>query len=678
MKFSIIDHKGNTRIFEIPDNDFYDLNNDFRLPGGNYFPEDISKLSQDIEYKRTTPYSDGEPIKLKKGTDNSPYPIDALFVPLLDILANKKENEFALPNKIMLEHIGKIMCRSYSSFEDMMNTYFSFGTLADAASFMEEKYLTGPSEDAQSAINALKKAFHEDSRFRGRVPGICDELALTYLYREEMAGKSAELPKIEEYASNFQLAPVVKMVNNGMPVAYIAMLYTSFPLRELTILADNPRYAQTTAQLLYKAEKSGNQGYKRAAFWIAGHVNTNESLIETICRKCDNLRIEKDDSVEAVETKIRNMKSMKNVEKLEEAYKKPGFKFEDVRCELKNVGEKVEVGQNVAYIMLPTDPRQVDLGNATSCCQTLNEAGESAMMHGLLNPRAGFWALEDKHSGKIKAQAEIWELNENTLVFDNIETANDADLHLYMTTLREWCKFSDYPNIIMGSGYNALSSCQLNAFKQLGPVEPPVTAYELYVMSYEENGLGKVLKSEEDAAKKLESGKITYYDYVYCDSCPDEGAPNKQGLQLKENGVLEPAFAKNDLSAHKASFYSFASAHSMTIESMNKLLCSNNIFAPHDSLGYAKFNSRDNERRENYNINYTYALHFFNENDREDALDYLDEQDFPWEIDDNGDLLVTEDALIQLDDLGEYDFEERSLEFAQEEDDVYDEDYVEQ
>ena len=83
------------------------------------------------------------------------------------------------------------------------------------------------------------------------------------------------------------------------------------------------------------------------------------------------------------------------------------IKISDCICNIpKNT---VELGHYRAEMMDGDDPRQVILGYETSCCKHYGDAGETAMLYGLINPNAGFFVIEDKATGKILAQAETWE-----------------------------------------------------------------------------------------------------------------------------------------------------------------------------------------------------------------------------------------------------------------------------
>ncbi len=516
----------------------------------NGVPKDLQEIIEKTSAKLA--YGNNEPRRLVTHTNRrnelNAGPAD-YFIAALSYEALQKRHSFEFPNVIALDRLIKIFHRSLDQFEEVMDSYFSLGTLPKATAIVEQ----ADHLKWQEYQKELSGYFAENDRFNGRVPRICDDLALAYLYRYAQADNRDGLPELKEYAQRFHLANVKAMVDAGLPIAQVAMIYTTFSMEKTTQIAANPRTAQAIAQMLYKAERDGEKKFLDAAKWLSEHLNTNEEMIEKLYKKAENISLEPTDTIAALETKLLNTKAENEIKRIEKRYKKPGFKFKDVTCELKNVGQISEFERYRAYIMEPDDERQVLLGfNAdmsVNSCQRLDDAGESAMMHGLLNPRAGFFIIEDKNSGYIKAQAECWELDEDTLIFDNMEFMNDAEVELYRGILKQWLTDSDYKNVRMGTGYNELVYGR-NNFRNAGPARPPVTPYECYVISYEEGSEAPILKSEEDAKEKLEKGEITYFDYVYSDSC-DHGT----SVWLKEDGKLEPYFAQIRISKRDFSVF---------------------------------------------------------------------------------------------------------------------------
>lgn len=77
----------------------------------------------------------------------------------------------------------------------------------------------------------------------------------------------------------------------------------------------------------------------------------------------------------------------------------------------------------------PFDPQAAVLGKLTSCCQTLGDQGASPAIHGITNPRGGFYVLcEKKGIDKkelIVAQCWAWRGQDESMVFDSIESQLD-------------------------------------------------------------------------------------------------------------------------------------------------------------------------------------------------------------------------------------------------------------
>ncbi len=384
-------------------------------------------------------------------------------------------------------------------------------------------------EDIQRNQSILEELFQRDKRFHGRIPNIVNHIAFVYTMFEKT--KTQDFSH-KDFVDRFNLRAAKYMRDTNIPENDRVLFYLTFTPDECISLADNPNIAFYTADLLYDAYFKDNKKALKTASWIVNHIETNDSLIHKLCKNYDDIDLQDTTTVDGLKAELDKLDSLPEIKRLEKRYKKPGFKFKNVVCELKDVNVQTVDDKYTAYIMDATDVRQVTLGQSTFCCQKLDDAGESAMMHGLLNPKAGFFIIEDKRTKEIKAQAEIWEDNENTLVFDNIEFANDADISVYTSILAKYLQNSSYKTVIMGAGYNGLT--QYANFQSAGPRKPSVTPYEVYVISYEEGSEAPIFESEEEARKALESGEVTYFDYVYCDSENESYYMKKDGIVCKE------------------------------------------------------------------------------------------------------------------------------------------------
>lgn len=376
-------------------------------------------------------------------------------------------------------------------------------------------------------LEAVEKAFRESRRFHGRIPQIADVIA--------SVSDRYGIP-VETLVDAFDIPLIKRMRDFGLPDAEVVLLYGMIPKPFLEKMVPeegaDKEMLRKMASLLSKGTLNDNEKAFAAAMWVAAHSESDRGLLLKIMDNPGKFKVTKNTKVEAVKTQEISVDALDEIKRIEKAYKKPGFKFSECVCNMKM--NSAETDKYRAYILEGDDPRQVMLGYETNCCQHLGDAGETAMMHGLLNPKAGFFVIVNKDTGKLRAQAEVWESDEETVVFDNIEFADDTEIDQYKEVLGEWLLTSGYKNAYMGCGYNAMGREQ---FEEVDPIIPPVTARELYVMSYEEDAEipeflertaeGKIpedtdknllkLKSEKEASRLLSEKRIDYYDYVYSD-----------------------------------------------------------------------------------------------------------------------------------------------------------------
>lgn len=418
----------------------------------------------------------------------------------------------------------KVACKIYEKDKDIfrnsfLDNYKEIGNLNCYGSIIKPEVI----HKIEEAEAELSERFKE--KFRGRTPQVIHGLAVaSYLYRIP-EDDIVDLFNVQAMRESLQhLAPVeATILYAGVKNINAPNIFSS----------DASKYAVRCFcfSLLGKGEC-----YQRAGEWIATHPQTNDKLLKKIAKKANELDIKSDSTVEAISVQLGNLSSESEVTKIEKAYKKTGFKFRNCVFDLKFTD--VSYDRYRMEILRPGDTRMVYLGDFTHCCQKLYDVGESAMMHGLLNPKAGFFCMTDERTGRVVAQAEIWEKenDSDTLVFDNIEFANDAEIGLYRKALGAWLQETPYKNVYMGCGYNDM--LYTGQFRQVGSITPWVTPYEVYVISHEQESEAPVFKNVEEAAKALEEGRVTYFDYVYCDS-------ERESVVMKENGIVEPYFTED-------------------------------------------------------------------------------------------------------------------------------------
>ncbi len=344
-----------------------------------------------------------------------------------------------------------------------------------------------------------------------KAPAIINEI-------NQACEESPDIPD-DNFVNKFNIKAVKALRDKGISDTLIPHLYVEYdPNLCNRMLNGDKEIIESVGRNIAQYHKTNTQNYKVLADWSVEHIRTSKDTIKKLEKNIAKIKLNKNTSVKQLENDLKKLNGAKKVKELEKRYKDTGFVFDKITCELKDKERYIEDDKYRAYIMSEKDNRQVLLGDYTNCCQKIDDTGESAMMHGLIHPKAGFWCVEDKSTGTIKAQAECWELNEDTLVFDNIEFANDADIVFYRDIIGKWLTETSYSTVIMGNGYNEFYSKYPTIFPQAGSVTPPVCPYEIYVISHEHESSAPVLTDKEEARRRLENGECTYYDYVYCDS----------------------------------------------------------------------------------------------------------------------------------------------------------------
>ena len=345
-----------------------------------------------------------------------------------------------------VRHIMQAAHDGRNAVTNRLANYEAFGFL-DVGGMVDSDKRSGVSE-------AFEKAF-------GRAPRISDSIAA-------MAQESNYNIPTETIIENFDLKRTASYLRNNIPAAVGSLLMSTLSKDDFDKAIKSPYYAEA-AQLCGEYWKRGKDNrYLNLAMFIVNHPRANQNLIDNLIKYSSVIYLNKDASTKQAQAEISRASSFSEIVRIEQRYK--DFRFSDCNFDLKF--HDTEMGTLKATIMRPGDSRMANLGYDTHCCQHLGGAGETAMMYGLVADKAGFWAVEDIETHKIYAQAEIWEKDENTLVFDNIEFANDRDISGFLPIIGKWARESDYENIVMGNGYNNVKK---NTLEQRAGIEPPMT-----------------------------------------------------------------------------------------------------------------------------------------------------------------------------------------------------------
>ena len=372
----------------------------------------------------------------------------------------------------------------------------------------------------ESSIDHAKEAFKE--KFHGHYPKIIETIAL---YADH------NVYTIEDIVNKFDVSDMKNIIDKTDTWGEALTCMMSTDKSERASFLNNPYQGVITK--LYVDAATLNEDEREhvhaAAKWVMSHKSASNKLINDIEKYGRYLNINETSTVAEINTQINNTLGLFEMQNIEKDYRDVNFSFSDLQYNLRHSSITVE-NRTARTLQKGEEALMVRLGYLTSCCQHLNGAGETAMMHGLINPNAGFWVIEDE-KGQVIAQAEIWEKDKNTIIFDNIEFANDRELKDIQKVLTSWVESSPYKNVIMGCGYNELSS-SINLQKSEAQY-PELTAEEIYMLQDEDEYI-----SMEDARDMAESGDYDYDDFVYTDA-------DEHCVFLKKNGVVDSALYGN-------------------------------------------------------------------------------------------------------------------------------------
>lgn len=140
--------------------------------------------------------------------------------------------------------------------------------------------------------------------------------------------------------------------------------------------------------------------------------------------------------------------------------------------DLKIDGAEISEKYKDYYLMKlsPNDPRAAVLGEFTGCCQSLGKEGQDCVIHGITDPRGGFYVL-CKKEGKpntpdsIVAQCWAWRNRESQLVFDSVESQIDFRknnknmiVDFYTSSAHRLVIQHNVPTVLIGRGGNTPKS----------------------------------------------------------------------------------------------------------------------------------------------------------------------------------------------------------------------------
>ena len=373
----------------------------------------------------------------------------------------------------------------------------------------------------------LRQCFTAQKKTRHRVPEILDKLVITACV--------CGIPP-ERLADTFDIKYTKDLLGKGFPIVPAEACRCYYDRSTCnTLIQKDKVFVMAEAIALYNRSEH-QECYRHLMDFILSHQDTTIKDLQYAIGYAEEIPMRAGTTLAQVRWHRTYMESLGEVEKIESEYGKtvPGFSLSDYPCNL--TPDSITYDGMTARVLDLSDEKDIALaamlGDLTNCCQRLEDAGETAMMHGFLNPDAGFWTIEDK-DGKIKAQAEIWKTNDGDLVFDNIEFADTDDEHLthrieqLRGVIAAWAMKSRYTNIIMGCGYNELGT---GSMEQAPVPELRLTPEEVYALQ-KGNDVRVSFRNMDDVYRYMQSEKYRPGDFVYTDA-------DEQCVYIKKDGIV--------------------------------------------------------------------------------------------------------------------------------------------
>ena len=179
------------------------------------------------------------------------------------------------------------------------------------------------------------------------------------------------------------------------------------------------------------------------------------SDLALVCSRCNDIKhFHVSKSAKELVMEIDYARAMADCKAMEEKY---NYKFSDNQLAIRGRHVCAEENGMRMYMLQTDDYRAFTIGEDTTCCQRYNGAGETCVYKYTTDPFASAVVIEK--NGRILAQGFVWtDEATDTLVFDNVEFANDNDdakkVKIFSNIFAAWCEAMPYSNIHVGVGCN--------------------------------------------------------------------------------------------------------------------------------------------------------------------------------------------------------------------------------
>lgn len=451
-----------------------------------------------------------------KGIDILPFiNIDGYGVDTFDVIKALIDhgislNEYAVKFGIEMAHQHKL--------DEWAREYPIFGEMR-----LPPTIKTINMEDMES----LRRNFAAQTKTKGHVPKILRELAIMV--------HACRIPP-ERLAKTFDIKYTKDIIADRTPIIPAETCRCYYDRSTCDALIQKGKASVMAEAISLYNTSQQKSCYKHLMDFIASHMDTKTEDLVYAVDHTEEIPVMANTTLTQIRQHREHMENLAEVNKIETKYEKhiPGFRLSNYSCSIEQT--KITYNGITARVLDLSNPEDIALatrlGELTRCRQCLGRVGETAMMHGFMNPNAGFWVIEN-NDGKVKAQAEIWESDKNTLVFDNIKFANmDSSgmkerIEQIRNVIAAWAMDAGYKNIIMGCGYNELG---IHSMKKAPIPKLRLTPEEVFVFQ-KDNDADMTFKDIKDAKAYMRSLKYKPTKFVYTDA-------NKRCVYIKKNGKV--------------------------------------------------------------------------------------------------------------------------------------------
>lgn len=313
---------------------------------------------------------------------------------------------------------------------------------------LQEMFRSEPTKRAyekrytKAFVEEVTKQFNEKFHF---VPRVVDDYCYAYTKMLDLNDKRSDKELAKELVNEFSRTSLSKVAAYKNIVLYGLSSKLNFAeIREDHMLALGTFFSENWLNKL--EDNHFIDYYKKYNDMSLGELT---KLLRLYCGHQDRtFDVEKPPKQLIAE--IENERGVKDCSIMEEKY---DYHFEDNDIAIRGRNIMAVDGTMKMYMLPADDYRNFTTGYDTHCCQHYNDAGESCVWKLTTDPFAANVVIE--RAGKILAQGFVWtDEAKDTIVFDNVEFADDRSVQQFNDLFAEWSAAMPYKNVHVGVGYN--------------------------------------------------------------------------------------------------------------------------------------------------------------------------------------------------------------------------------